>query len=144
MIQESQTGYVTQDVAPTLRTMTPRTTLPWQATARRRRWILKRYGRGPRKKPPDPPPPPKRISDHPLLQKKLRQPRRSTHTILYKRSFQPPHLNICIVPFKYNQILLIPRQHHQLSVHRLHRPSPQLSHGFVNNSNSSCYPMAHL
>jgi hypothetical protein len=31
---------------------------PWPASARRRRFILQRYGRGPRKKPPDKPPPP--------------------------------------------------------------------------------------
>jgi hypothetical protein len=32
----------------------------WAASARRRRFILNRYGRGPRKKPPDPPDPPDR------------------------------------------------------------------------------------
>ena len=32
----------------------------WAASSKRRRWILRRYGRGPRKKPPDPPDPPNR------------------------------------------------------------------------------------
>jgi hypothetical protein len=75
--------------------MTPRTTLPWQATTRRRRWILKRYGRGPRKKKPDPPPPPKKSSGQALPQQKLRPPRHTTRTILYKRSFLPTPSTAC-------------------------------------------------
>jgi hypothetical protein len=65
------------------------TSVPWQATARRRRWILKRYGKGPRKKPPDPPPErPKRIHNTTHHPTQLRQPRRHRRRIKYKRSLR--------------------------------------------------------
>jgi hypothetical protein len=58
---------------------------PWKASAKRRRWILKRYGRGPRKKPPEPPPSPaKRTTGNRTAQPKLRPSTRTSRRINYQ------------------------------------------------------------
>jgi hypothetical protein len=58
---------------------------PWKASAKHRRWILKRYGRGPRKKPPEPPPSPaKRTTGNRTAQPKLRPSTRTSRRINYQ------------------------------------------------------------
>jgi hypothetical protein len=60
--------------------------LSWNASARHRRWILKQYDRGPRKKPPDRPPPrPNKSTGFQRGPTKQRHLRRTLRHITYKR-----------------------------------------------------------